>query len=180
MSDSSTTMTGAPGRVCRHFKRFALRALLFTGLWWGLTEGAVDSWIVGIPAVIGATLASYSLRSERTARWNLKGVILFARFFVVESLRAGLDVAWRALTLDIAPQIIEYESSLSDERSLTLLCATVSLLPGTLTTDMQERTLMIHTLDSRQPVRQELRKLEGYIGTMLCTRAQPDVDSTRG
>jgi len=180
MPDASTTMAQAPGHFNGQFKGIALRAFLFTGLWWGLTEGAVDSWTIGIPTVIGATLASYSLRSDRTSRWNLKGVILFAGFFVVESLRAGLDVAWRALTLNIAPQIIEYESSLSDERALTLLCATVSLLPGTLTTEIQDRTLMIHTLDSRQPIREELRRLERHIGTMLSARIQSDVDSTRG
>jgi multicomponent Na+:H+ antiporter subunit E len=174
MPDASTTMTGTPEYVGRHLKRIALRALLFTGLWWGLTEGAVDSWTVGIPAVIGATLASYSLRSKRTSRWNLKGVIVFAGFFVFESLRAGVDVAWRALTLNIAPQIIEYESSLTDEKALTLFCATVSLLPGTLTTEIRERTLMIHTLDSRQPVREELRRLEWYINAMLSNRSGMD------
>ena len=174
MPDASTTMTGTPEYVGRHLKGIALRALLFAGLWWGLTEGAVDSWIVGIPAVIGATLASYSLRSKRTSRWNLKGVISFAGFFVFESLRAGVDVAWRALTLNIAPQIIEYESSLTDEKALTLFCATVSLLPGTLTTEIRERTLMIHTLDSRQPVREELRRLEWHINAMLGNRSGTD------
>ena len=174
MPDASTTMTGTPEYVGRHLKGIALRALLFTGLWWGLTEGAVDSWTVGIPAVIGATLASYSLRSKRTSRWNLKGVIFFAGFFVFESLRAGVDVAWRALTLNIAPQIIEYESSLTDEKALTLFCATVSLLPGTLTTEIRERTLMIHTLDSRQPVREELRRLEWHINAMLGNRSGTD------
>ena len=172
--DASTTMTGASGNVYWHVKGFTLRALLFTGLWWGLTEGAVNSWTVGIPAVIGATLASYSLRSKRTSRWNLKGMILFAGFFVFESLRAGLDVAWRALTLNIAPQIIQYESSLPDEKALTLFCATVSLLPGTLTTEIRERTLMIHTLDSRQPVREELRRLEWHINAMLGGRSGMD------
>ena len=170
MPDLSMTTKGVQDRVGCHLTGFAMRAFLFTGLWWGLTEGAVHSWTVGIPAVIGATLTSYLLRSKRTSRWNPKGVILFVGFFVVESLRAGLDVAWRALTLNIAPKIIEYESSLTDDKALTLFCGTVSLLPGTLTTEMRERKLTVHTLDSRQPVREELRKLERHINAMLGAR----------
>ena len=31
-----------------------MRAVVLAGLWWVLTEGAVDSWLVGVPAVIDA------------------------------------------------------------------------------------------------------------------------------
>jgi len=150
----------------------AVRTLVFVGLWWGLTEGAMDSWAVGIPAVIGATFASYRLRAGRSSPWNAKGVLALAGFFVLESLRAGVDVARRAITLNIAPQIIEYESCLENETALTLFCGTVSLLPGTLTTEMRNRTLMIHTLDSRQPVREELRKLEHHIDAIFGPQRQ--------
>jgi multisubunit Na+/H+ antiporter MnhE subunit len=128
--------------------------------------------MIGIPAVIGATVASHLLRSKQNSIWRLKGVAALAAFFVVESLRAGVDVAWRAVSLDIAPHIIEYESGLEDETGLTLFCGTISLLPGTLTTEVQERTLRIHTLDSRQSVREQLRRLECRIAAMFATPRQ--------
>ena len=96
----------------------AMRAVLFAGLWWGLTEGEVDSWLVGVPAVIGATVASLLLRTEAGGRWRLVGTMQFVVFFVVESLRAGVDVARRAVTLNIEPQIIKYECSLDHEAAL--------------------------------------------------------------
>lgn len=150
----------------------AMRAVVFAGLWWGLTEGEVDSWLVGVPAVIGATVASLLLRTEAGGRWRLVGTMQFVVFFVVESLRAGVDVARRAVTLNIEPQIITYECSLGHEAALALFCGTVSLLPGTLTTEMEDGMLHVHTLDSRKPIVAELRRLEHHIAAMLGDRIQ--------
>jgi len=149
-----------------------MRAVVLTGLWWGLTEGAVDSWLIGVPAVIGATVASFLLRAERGGRLRLVGAMQFVVFFVVESLHAGVDVARRAVTLDIAPQIIKYECSFDNEAARTLLCGTVSLLPGTLTTELEDGMLHVHTLDSRKPVVEELRRLEQHIAAMFGERIQ--------
>jgi len=149
-----------------------MRTVVFASLWWGLTEGAVDSWLVGVPAVIAAAVASCLLRAETAPRWKLAGAIRFAAFFVVESLHAGVDVARRAVTLNIAPRIIEYECSLDHDAARTLFCATVSLLPGTLTTEMEDGTVYVHTLDSRKPAVEELRRLEQHIAGMFGERTQ--------
>ena len=150
----------------------AMRAVVFAGLWWTLTEGAVDSWLVGIPTVIAATVASSLLSTAPGRRWRLVGAIQFVVFFAVESLRAGVDVARRAVTLDIEPQIITYESSIESEVALTLFCGFVTSLPGTLTTEMDDGILHVHTLDSRRPVVAELRRLEHHIAAMLGERIQ--------
>jgi len=41
-----------------HVRTGWIRAVLFALLWWILTDGATDSWLIGVPAVLFATVAS--------------------------------------------------------------------------------------------------------------------------
>ncbi len=153
----------------------AARGGAFAVLWWGLTEGAVESWLVGVPTVIAATITSRRLGHAPAGRWSVTGVLQFVGFFAVESLRAGIDVARRAFTLDIRPRIVTYESSLEDASALALVCGAVSLLPGTLTAEVRAGVLHVHTLDGRLPVEEELRLLERRVAAMLSLRVPEEV-----
>jgi len=143
------------------------RGAVLSGLWWGLSEGHVDAWIVGIPVVIAATAASYWLCSVPGWRFRILGGLGFVVFFMLKSLWSGADVARRAVTLDLAPQIIDYRVSLKHEAPLTFFAAVISLLPGTLTTAIDRDILQIHTLDANQPNADQLKRLEARVAAMF-------------
>jgi len=56
-----------------------IRALLFTLIWWVLTDGAMNSWLVGAPVVLLSTIASIVLLPPFS--WSLTGIIRFIPFF---------------------------------------------------------------------------------------------------
>jgi multicomponent Na+:H+ antiporter subunit E len=88
--------------------------------------------------------------------------VAFARLclrFLPQSIRAGIDVAWRALDprLPLRPGIVLYRSSLPPGPTRSAFCTVMSLLPGTLPCGPQDDgSLVIHCLDVTQPVAEQL------------------------
>lgn len=149
---------------------FTLRAMVLGALWVLLTEGSIASWTVGAPFVLGAAWASRSLRFLPPWRISVPGAVWFFGFFVVASFRAGLDVAWRAIKpgrLDLAPAVIEVPTRIPSGASRILLLNAVSLLPGTLSVAWDEDTLLVHALDARTPVADDLRRLESHVARVV-------------
>jgi len=137
-----------------------LRVVLLALLWWILTDGAVDSWLVGTPVVLFATLISVVLLPSLS--WSLMGVVRFVPFFLWRSLYGGIDVARRALhpRLPISPGMVDYRWRLPPGLPRVLMANTVSLLPGTLSAELDEERLRIHVLDQTGAFASELAMLE--------------------
>jgi multicomponent Na+:H+ antiporter subunit E len=94
----------------------------------------------------------------------------FLPFFLWQSLRGGIDVARRALhpRLPLAPLLLDYPLRLPDGPACTFLANTVSLLPGTLSADLENGCLTVHVLDGSQPdVSAELQSLEALIADLF-------------
>lgn len=89
-------------------KIFVVRAVLFSILWWLLTNGAGNAWAIGLPTIIFSALASTMLLPAQS--WNFLGLLRFIPYFTWHSLRGGVDVARRALHSDlpIAPGLYDY------------------------------------------------------------------------
>ena len=131
-------------------KRFAslvFRTVIFALLWWVLTEGAPNSWLVGVPVVLLAVLASEALLPG--VSWSLPGAVRFVPFFLWHSLHGGVDVARRALhpRLPISPELFDYRWRLPPGLPRVFMANTVSLLPGTLSAELDEEYLRVHVLD---------------------------------
>lgn len=151
------------------FVRFAFRTVLFALLWWILTEGEMDSWPVGVPVVLFATLVSMVLMPPLF--WSLTGIARFVPFFLWHSLRGGADVAWLAFhpRLPIAPEMIEYPLQLSPGLPRVIMINTVSLLPGTLSAELGKDCLNIHVLATGNDVLSDLVTLEQVVARMFST-----------
>lgn len=144
--------------------RAALRAAPpLAALWWLLNPGDPASWVVGAPAVlIGAGVAA-ALASP--VRWRLSplGALRFAAFFARGAVLGAVDVARRALAPRprLAPGLVEARLGLPPGPARVLLANAVTLLPGTLTVELDGDRLLVHALDAdARAVRADLARLE--------------------
>ena len=144
-------------------------AILLAGLWWVLTNGSAASWLLGLPALAGATWASRRLNGSVGVKISPVGLIRFVPFFLWESLRGGTDVALRTLTphMRIQPGFSRYRTRLHTLPARTFFAYCVSLLPGTLTADLQDDWLEIHILDIKPDPHIELVRLERSIAQLF-------------
>ena len=143
------------------------RTLLFSLLWWALTDGMAGSWWVGAPAVAGTVAISITLLPSSGLIW--RKVISFIPFFLWHSLKGGVDVAWRAFhpRMPINPALVEYTLRLRPGMPRVIMVNTVSLLPGTLSADLVGEVLKVHVLDSLGHFPAELKALEQRVGCMF-------------
>lgn len=148
-------------------RTLALRLTLFAALWWVLTEGRPGAWAVGSVIILAAT--ALSLRLSRPTPWSLGGLVRFIPFFVWDALRGGLDVAWRACRPDlpIAPAMLTYRLRLPPGRARVFMIAVINLLPGTLSTEVSRNDLLLHVLDRRRAIEDDLIALETHVAAMF-------------
>lgn len=145
------------------------RGGLFSLIWWVLTDGAVSSWWIGVPAVLLAVATSAALLPPMPFVWY--EFLRFVPFFLMRSLLGGADVAWRAFHpgLPIAPDLIEYPLRLPPGLPRVFMANTVSLLPGTLSAALDRSVLKVHVLDNRSSFMAELEAVEQRVARMFGT-----------
>jgi multicomponent Na+:H+ antiporter subunit E len=154
-----------------------LRTLFFALVWWILAEGRADGWAVGLVFITLAVVASLRLLPpERRASTggmatglSLAGLLAYAGFFLVQSLRGGFQVAAMALRprLALAPALFQIPLRLPAGPAHALLTATLSLLPGTLSVRLEGATLSLHALDARLPIEHEVRAAEAHVARLF-------------
>ena len=163
----------------RRFASVAFRAVLFALLWWILTEGATNSWLVGVPVVLLAVLASEVLLPG--VSWSLPGAVRFVPFFLWHSLYGGVDVARRALhpRLPISPELFDYRWRLPPGLPRVFMANTVSLLPGTLSAELDEEHLRVHVLDQTGTFVSGLAVVEARVARLFGLRLVADGGEAR-
>jgi multicomponent Na+:H+ antiporter subunit E len=128
---------------------WALEVSLALALLWFALNG-FERLLVGLLAAAAGGVLAGALASERPYRWRPLRLVGFVGFFVAESFRGGVDVAWRALRreLPIQPAFRWFRHGLPAGQPRTLLVSILSLLPGTLSADLVDdgATLVVHTL----------------------------------
>lgn len=143
------------------------RAAVLALVWWMLADGDTDSWVVGLPLVIVATLTSLAMLAPVTL--SLTGILRLAPFFIWHSLRGGVDVAWRALhpKVPVYPALVEFNTRLPPGLPRILMVNTVSLLPGTLSADLRANCLQVHVLASAEAVPSQLLAQEQAVARVF-------------
>lgn len=143
------------------------RGLLFSLIWWILTDGAEASWLIGVPAVFLAVATSVTLVPPVPIVWS--ELLRFVPFFLQSSLLGGTDVARRAFqpSLPLAPALIAYPLQLPPGGAQVLMANIVSLLPGTLCAVLERNVLEVHVLDRGTGFLAELQEVERRVARML-------------
>lgn len=145
------------------------RGLLFALAWWALSRGDADSWVFGLGAVVASLLAARMLGAGTRGTWRVRRVAAFAAFFIHQSVRGGIDVARRALhpRPPIAPAFVRFSFRLPEGPSRVFLISVISLLPGTLSAELNGAGVLVHVLDEGMPFRRNVRALEDRVAALF-------------
>lgn len=149
------------------------RGAILALLWWVLAEGRMDSWGLGLFSVVLALGVSLWLSPPGRSRFSITGFLGFAGYFLIQSVKSGVQVAALALRprLDLAPALLEVPITLPPGPARVLLINTLSLLPGTLSVGLNQNSLRLHVLDARLPIEAEVRAAEAHIARLLELKA---------
>lgn len=84
----------------------------------------------------------------------------------------GLDVARRAMARDVRldPDLLEYPLRSPAGTARVFFMILISLLPGTLSANLQGDLLMVHVLDRRQDMQSALARLEENVARIFSMR----------
>ena len=153
--------------------RYLISGFVLAALWIVLA-GTLDpsSWIIGLPAVMAATWAHGRLSLGGGPRLSIIGGIRLLPVFLWGSLKGGIDVAGRVVgpRLNVEPGFFDYRLALTLPSARVFFLDLVSLLPGTLSADLQVDILRVHALDRRVDSIPELVRLEGRIAALFGDR----------
>jgi len=110
-----------------------------------LIVGAVFAVAVG--AILRNRFIGKDLRMLNPRRWLTFLVYLFPFFFAMA--KANIDVAYRVITGRINPAIVKINPNLKNDMSVTLLATSITLTPGTLSVDVDQKTneLYVHWIN---------------------------------
>ncbi|MCX8085467.1 MAG: Na+/H+ antiporter subunit E [Rhodocyclaceae bacterium] len=146
-----------------------LRGAAFALLWWVLSEGRGDGWLLGSAAVIAASWASLKLAPPAPPHLRLTALPGFLRFFLWQSLAGGVQVAALACRgrAALRPGFVELSLALPPGAPRLFFAGILGLMPGTLGVALDDARLRLHVLDTRLPALAEARALEAAIGRLF-------------
>ena len=125
---------------------------------------------IGLITAAAATWASLLLLPTVKIRLRLLSLATFVLHFLHQSVRSGMEVAWRAFSprLPLAPGFVVYPCRLRSAGARSAFCAISSLLPGTLPAGFDESgALLVHCLDVDQPVAANLAAEEALFSRAI-------------
>ncbi len=136
-----------------------VRGAMFMLLWLVLLPSA--KWYdlaVGFVAALCATLASLALLPPATGRVRLGALALAIPRFLWQSVVAGIDVAWRALSpsMPLRTGFVDYRTAFPRGMARNHFATITSLMPGTLPCGETAGSIEFHCLDTATPVVESL------------------------
>lgn len=137
----------------------AARAALLFGLWIVLDQRFTPgNLLVGGIATVAATALSLWLLPPSAGRVRLGALLWLLPRFLWQSLRAGIDVAWRVFhpALPVQLGFVSYPVGLPRGAARNAFELISSLMPGSVPTDENEHAIEYHVLDTSQPVAEQL------------------------
>lgn len=144
--------------------------LILTTASGGIFLWSPEELIIGVifAVIVGAVARNmFSRRSYRMAnpkRWFLFLAYVFGPFFWGMA-KANLDVAYRVITGKINPGIVRISPQLKSDLSITMLANSITLTPGTLSVDVDEKTneLYVHWIRTKKEVLKKMPRDYRYV-----------------
>lgn len=141
-------------------------AMVAAALWLVLTEGRRFGPEV-LLAIAAAVAAGLYYGPDVVHRWRPIELLKFLAHFVRSSLRGGVDVALRAMRPDLPVESVFIRRRIRVEHGQprTLLVSSISLMPGTLTADVEGDEIELHLLDAS--MEGEVDELEARVDALF-------------
>lgn len=166
--------TGIPGAATTGLespRRTALiRGVALFVLWMALMQSVkVADLAIGVFASVFATWVSLRLLPPAAGHLRIGKLVMLVPHFLWQSVRAGIDVAGRALAprVRLHPGFVHYPIDLPAGLARNTFTTITSLLPGTVPCGEEDGVLVYHCLDTTQPVVDQLldeeRRLAGAV-----------------
>jgi multicomponent Na+:H+ antiporter subunit E len=150
-------------------KSFLLRFAIFAAGWMILIGGQKLSDIGFVILFLVATTVM-SIYTVPPGQWVISplGVVRFFPYFLITALRGGWDVARRVFfrKVPIDPDFITIKHD-PDPRKTLVLVWIISLLPGTASAGITEDSIVVHVLDKKLPVAEEIKELQNRINKIF-------------
>ncbi len=116
---------------------------------------SIEEIIAGVIIAIGTGIIARKIlcRNDNFRMVSPVRLLLLALYipgpFFIELTKANLDVAYRVITGNIRPGIIRLKSGMKSDFALLMLANSITLTPGTLTVDVDEKSndLFIHVIN---------------------------------
>ena len=130
-------------------------------IWLLLTGFSYSELLVG---VIVSIFVAIVLKNYHGIKYDwkligrfLKFVFVYLPVFIVEMVKANLDVAARVLNpkLPLNPGFVKVKTNLEGNASKLFLANSITLTPGTLTMEVEGDSLYIHWIDVKSPEEKE-------------------------
>lgn len=145
-------------------------AILLIALLWSLLQAELSLGNLLFGGLLGTLIIAILQRDRQdTFLRRLFAVGYFAASFLAELLIANVAIAWLAVKPrpEYHPHIIAVPLRLESDDAITLLAATITLLPGTIAMGVSEdkRLLYAHAIGSADPERsrQGVTRIEDLI-----------------
>jgi len=133
--------------------------LLLMGIW-VLLSGKLDAMHLGFGLITAVVLTWYYHPSEKGTVFPIWGMAVFVPWELYQIVISNLRIARLALSpkLDIAPSLTRRAPVVQGDPALTVLGCAITLTPGTLTIDVDNDHILVHSLDraSRLDIEQEI------------------------
>ena len=152
-----------------------VRLVLFSVLWWAISEGESSMAPYGVVAVLAATATSvWLLAPGRPLLGRTPAAARLLWWFLRQSVLGGVDVARRTMSkrVDVDPGTVDVEISVSNPIARVLLADISALTPGSLAVDLLEHGVRVHMLHNELPVQERIAELDA----LLCALFEPDHD----
>jgi multicomponent Na+:H+ antiporter subunit E len=145
------------------------RGASLLGVWVVLMGPAPGDLVVGVLTAAAATWVSLRLLPPASLRVRPLALPGLALRFGWQSVRAGLDVARRALApkLSLNPGFVSYPVRFPPGPARNAFATLTSLLPGTVPAGDDQGAILYHCLDVDQPVLDELAREEAVLARAL-------------
>ena len=153
----------------------AARALAFAVLWLVLMQSAKPlDLVIGAVAVIGATWASLRLLPPEAGGVRFAALLAQLPRFLAQSVRAGIDVARRALAprMPLATGLLRYPVGLPRGHARNTFATITSLMPGTVPAGDDDQAIVYHCLDTGAPVLEELSAEERRLARVVASERE--------
>ena len=143
----------------RRGRTAAERGALYLALWFVLLPSAKPADVaLGLAVAAAAAWVSLRLLPPGSGRVRLHALLLLLPHFVWESVRAGVDIARRALapSVRVDPGFISYPTRFPPGLARNTFSTVASLVPGKVPSGDEGDALLVHCLDVSQPVVEQL------------------------